>query len=108
MDGVFPQGCGTYHVSLQENILELRHTFVKRGGITAKRWYGGTQVLDARLMPDALRLRFQLPSKGGGQTDIMLEIGAKDWPSIIQAFAVAQPGLAESLAEATLKAIQGQ
>lgn len=86
--------------------MELKHSVVMRGGVTAKRWYGATSDIQFFADETALQFRFVLPSKGGGETSVMVRIGANDWPALIRKLSKEQPALAESFAEATLTSLR--
>jgi hypothetical protein len=82
----------------------LSDTRVRRGGVTAKYWYGSTDSVlasrpeDATSQPRALVFSFNLPSKGGGDTAIEMRVGPKDFPVLLAYMSAVDR-------EATLKAI---
>ena len=85
--------------------MQLQHSNVKRGGVTAQYWYGETNVVSGNVNESGLHLRFTLPSKGGGDTDILLTVGPEDLQLILRDLALSLPSLAATLAGATHTAI---
>jgi hypothetical protein len=83
----------------------LKNSNVKRGGVTAQYWYGETDRMTGEANEAGLRLRFSLPSKGGGETDILVTIGSDDLRVLLQELATRIPTLADALAEATYTAV---
>jgi len=82
----------------------LRNTVVKRRGVTAKEWYGETNIVIAsgggKKQPDAnsLCLHFDIPSKGGGETTIKIFIPPQDFPTLLAL-------MSEADSDATIKAM---
>ncbi len=80
----------------------LRDATIRRRGITAKQWYGQTDIAFASggrdRNPDALSLYFTLPAGGRGETAIEIAIKAKDFPAILALMSAADRN-------ATLKAM---
>jgi hypothetical protein len=63
---------------------ELNHTTVWRGGVTAKYWYGAINYVSISSASE-LRFRFTMPSKGGGDTNVEMQVGPEDFPTILEA-----------------------
>lgn len=61
----------------------LKGTKVRRGGVTARYWY---ESIDSVWISAAsqIHIRFAIDSKGGGQTQIQMEIGPEDFPTLVQ------------------------
>jgi hypothetical protein len=72
---------------------KLEHTKIYRGGVTAS--YLTTETsecsFNTNISKRALDFRFQLASKGGGTTDVLLRIGLDDLPLILEGIAGAMP-----------------
>ena len=67
----------------------LRDTIVKRGGKRWPRWYGETAEVSIRFLGNRkLGVGFDLPSKGGGDTQISVQIGPGDFPRLVQFMAM--------------------
>jgi hypothetical protein len=62
----------------------LTDTIVKRGGSTAKRWYQTVHSVGL-MAADGLRITFSISGNKGGQTDIQMDIGPKDFPTLVEA-----------------------
>lgn len=75
---------------------DLTGAKVRRGGVTANRWYDTINDVSIR-SADTVRIRFVMASKGGGDTEVQLEIPPKGFPAILKA-------MAEVDREATLQA----
>lgn len=58
----------------------LKNTAVKRGGATSSNWSGIYKNCHYKVCPDkeTLDLSFFIPSKGGGETHIVVEISKED------------------------------
>ena len=71
----------------------LKHTKVYRGGATSPNLAFETKdaSFHANASDRSLDLRFQLASKGGGSTSVLLQIGADDFQAILGAIARALP-----------------
>jgi hypothetical protein len=63
----------------------LPNARVRRGGSTAKRWYETINTVNLNYTTEELRINFSMSSKGGGDTDVQVEISPKDFPAIIEA-----------------------
>lgn len=72
---------------------ELKHTKIYRGGVTSPHLNLETQKCSFRANQNnnALDLRFQIASKGGGTTSVLLRIGMDDLPTILEAIAEKMP-----------------
>src|SRR6185369_12569909 len=84
----------------------LEHSKVFRGGVTAPHLTAETRwcTYNVNLSDQALDLRFNLASKGGGTTSVLLQIGRKDLPAILDAIAEAIPDIVPALSSAVLVA----
>ncbi|NMF90229.1 hypothetical protein [Aromatoleum petrolei] len=85
--------------------MQLKHSAVKRGGVTSSYWYGTTQNVDGYTGPEGLRFSFTLPSKGGGDTQIQVSVGLEDLSALLKELAAKHPDFAETLAECTQVAV---
>jgi hypothetical protein len=86
--------------------MRLANSIVKRGGVTSPYWYGETRELESLSLSDGIHVKFQLPSKGGGDTQVEVVIGVEDIGDILKELAISAPGLALALAEATVVAVR--
>jgi hypothetical protein len=71
--------------------MKLEHTKIYRGGVTAPRITLETNECSCNISERALDFRFQLASKGGGTTEVLLRIGLDDLPLILEGIADAMP-----------------
>lgn len=81
--------------------MDLKHSKVSRGGVTSRYWYGSTTNIRTGDVGDGLTIRFSLPSKGGGYTDVAVVIGRDDLKRLLPGVARRNPQIAPSLAAAT-------
>jgi hypothetical protein len=70
-------------------IMLLDNSTVKRAGVTAKYWTHGTNDIDLDVGMSAINLSFAIDSKGGGQTQIELEIRHEDFAVILATMSAA-------------------
>jgi hypothetical protein len=66
---------------------------VKRGGVTSPRWSGdgaNVRVLPSR-EAERLSIRFDMPSKGGGYTDVAVRILPDSFEEIAKGMVVSDP-----------------
>jgi hypothetical protein len=84
--------------------VELTNSIVRRGGVTTD-WSGATTRLSATIVGAGLALWFVLPSAGGGQTQIRVNVGLNDLRPLLSELAQQHPGLADTFAECTQKAV---
>jgi hypothetical protein len=61
----------------------LYNTTVKRGGVTAKYWYGTIQSVSISAAAE-MRIRFSMSSKGGGDTQVEMRIEPEDFSTIVE------------------------
>lgn len=73
----------------------LDHASVSRSGVTAPRFNFETSRCMYGADSDGLAFRFNIASKGGGQTDILLRIGTGDLPSVLYELASSHPRAAD-------------
>lgn len=61
----------------------LKGTTVRRGGVTARYWY---ETIDSVSISAAtqINIAFTMDSKGGGRTQVQMEIGPEDFPTLVQ------------------------
>lgn len=85
--------------------MRLQHSKVKRGGVTANYWYGETETITATTTKGGLEFRFTLPSKGGGETDVLITVGAEDLRPLLKDIASSLPALADTFAESVHVAV---
>jgi hypothetical protein len=60
---------------------------MRRGGITSPYWYESHNQIDLSAAQE-LRFSFSMSSKGGGYTQVQLEIRPEDFASILEAMSV--------------------
>lgn len=85
--------------------MDLQHSKVQRGGVTSPYWYGQTTSISSNVSPSGLRFSFSLPSKGGGDTSVLLTVGPEDLRAILKELAAQFPDLADTFAESTRIAV---
>ena len=68
-------------------MLVLKGTRVQRGGVTARRWYETIPFVRLTAATE-LQISFSIDSKGGGQTQLQLEIGPEDFPTLVEAMSL--------------------
>jgi hypothetical protein len=68
-------------------MVQLKRTTVKRGGVTSSRWYETIHSVSLGSR-DGVQLRFNMSSKGGGYTDLLVEIGPDDFPTLLEAMSL--------------------
>jgi hypothetical protein len=78
--------------------MRLTHSNVLRSGVTARYWSHGTDEVDLASNPKSLSIRFRIDSKGGGETEIELNIRPKDFPALLRA-------MSDTNREATIHAV---
>jgi hypothetical protein len=57
---------------------------VDRGGVTANHWYESGIKAKATTFGSELKLRFELDSKGGGRTDVRINIERTSYQELIE------------------------
>lgn len=62
----------------------LKSTRVRRGGVTSRQWSGTINSVSLTTASE-LRLSFVMASKGGGDSDVQMEIGPADFPLLVEA-----------------------
>ncbi len=62
---------------------QLKETIVKRGGVTAHYWYETIHYVAVGAASE-LRLSFSMASKGGGTTQVQMQIRPRDFSTIIE------------------------
>lgn len=65
----------------------LKETKVQRGGVTARHWSGTIQSVSLTAASE-LRLSFVMASKGGGESDVQMQIGPGDFPTLLEAMCI--------------------
>lgn len=78
----------------------LKGTTVRRGGVTSHYWYETINgvAIDAA---SSLRISFSMSSKGGGYTQVQMEIRPDDFPLILEMMAIVNR-------QAALEAMSGE
>jgi hypothetical protein len=61
----------------------LKGTTVRRGGVTARYWYESISSVSINASSQ-INIGFSMDSKGGGQTQVQMEIGPEDFPTLLQ------------------------
>ena len=84
---------------------DLSHTKIYRGGVTAPHLSLETRRchLRANKKDNCIDIRFELASKGGGTTQVLIQIGAEDFETIINDIADTLPQSADILAAGAVK-----
>lgn len=85
---------------------ELKHSNVKRSGSSVNYWNNENTKVSGGIN-DGFRFVFSIASKGGGRTDVCLTVGPEDIRPLLIDVAEQHPELADSLAEATHRAVRG-
>jgi len=85
--------------------MKLKNSIVKRGGVSAAYWYGSTQDVTGSVAPEGVKFGFVLPSKGGGDTQVLLTIGPEDLRTILKKLAAENLDLAFTFGECAKLAI---
>lgn len=72
---------------------KLEHSKIFRSGATVPRWNFETShcSVSVNQTNGTLEIRFDLASKGGGTTDVLLRIGENDFPAILREIASKMP-----------------
>ncbi len=65
----------------------LKDTAVRRGGVTARHWYETIRSV-AISAAAQINIGFSMDSKGGGRTQIQMEIGPEDFPTLLQMMSI--------------------
>ncbi len=65
-------------------MIQLKDTTIYRGGSKAQQWYSSHKGCEFKISPknNSLQFFFSIPSKGGGTTDIKLDVGPRDIATI--------------------------
>lgn len=82
---------------------------VLRGGVTAREWSGSgrnVRVSTDDLHYSAFQIRFDMPSKGGGDTDVLVRVTASSFKEIAEAMMVTNPQAAARAFGAALQKIE--
>lgn len=69
----------------------LKHATVSRSGVTVNHYNFETSKASVSATDDWLRFHFVMASKGGGNTDVQLEVGALDFPLVLKLIAASGP-----------------
>jgi hypothetical protein len=85
--------------------MKLDHSRFYRGGVTSSRLYESTNEIHAEFSDQNLQLRFSLPSKGGGNTAILVTIDDVDLRRILNGIAKNIPNLADAFTEGANEAV---
>jgi hypothetical protein len=77
----------------------LKHSKIYRSGITARAWAHETRecTFGTNAKERSMEFRFCLASKGGGTTEVLLQVGIEDLPQILEAIATKFPESADYL-----------
>lgn len=67
---------------------------VCRKGVTASEWRPGTLEVQCWADGEHLCLNFEIPSKGGGKTDLMVMVGRQSVQEVLNTLATHMPGSA--------------
>jgi hypothetical protein len=77
----------------------LQHSRVFRGGVTARLLDYETSDIRVFNKGDRLEVEFFIDSKGGGQTNLLVEISEKDFPILVKAMYLIKPSLVADFLE---------
>lgn len=77
----------------------LKHAKIYRSGITARTWAHETRecTFGTNVKERSMEFRFCLASKGGGTTEVLLQVGVEDLPQILESIANKFPESADFL-----------
>lgn len=78
---------------------KLEHSKIHRSGITARKWVFETRVctFGINVKGRSMDFRFCLASKGGGTTEVLLQVGIEDLPLVLESIATKFPESADLL-----------
>ena len=80
--------------------MHLQYSKVQRGGVSSPYWSGETSDISTIAFPDRLQISFSLPSKGGGDTSIAVNIATDDLRGVFRELAKNCPLLVDAFTEA--------
>lgn len=86
----------------------LKHSEVHRSGVTVNHWNWETDVCSVWATSQDVRFRFALDSKGGGRTDVLLTIGERDLPALLEEIVQSIPEATEWMAASIATAAAAQ
>lgn len=66
---------------------QLAGTSVRRGGVTSPYWYGTINYVSLSTGAE-LHIGFSMPSKGGGDTQVQVQVPPADFPTILEAMCI--------------------
>jgi hypothetical protein len=77
-----------------DDAMELKDTVISRGGATSRTWYESYKNCEFNISRDgdSLEFTFSMPSKGGGTTDVRMNIGKADVAAIVGEIVNKWPG----------------
>ena len=85
--------CSINHIAINlSHILDTRHDlvmeaamaiFAKRGGVTSSTWYETAIPVSVSMDQKKITLRVVLDSKGGGQTDVIIEVPPSEFQMML-------------------------
>jgi hypothetical protein len=55
-----------------------------RGGVTASYWYESGIKCEAEILESELKIRFELDSKGGGKTQVQIDVERKSFQELLE------------------------
>ena len=91
------------HASVKKHqMLKLESAKLYRAGRTARSWSHETDDVKVGTVKEAIRLNFNLNSKGGGITQVQLEVGAQDFAALVSVMLSADRGTATQVIAAAL------
>ncbi len=74
---------GSYAPKGGGKVPQLKETTVRRGGVTAHYWYETIRSVAVNAASE-LRISFSMSSKGGGYTQVQVEIRPEDFATIVE------------------------
>ena len=86
----------------------LKGTTVRRGGVTARYWYETINSVSISAASQ-INIAFSMDSKGGGRTQVQMEIGPEDFPTLVQMMSLVDRQAAmEAMASELARQVQTQ
>ena len=92
---------------MSEVLYFLKNSRVLRGGASASRLQveKTTLLISSDDEDDGVYFSFSIASKGGGKTDVRVEVGSDDFQEVLEAMSAVNPRLAASLYASELNRI---
>ena len=65
----------------------LTHSQARRGGATARRWYETVDTVNVQAA-GAIRIKFSIAGNNNGQTEVEVDIGPNDFPTLLETMCI--------------------